>query len=309
MYPLVDELREEGAPAHYTCRILSDALPKVEKRGITCDALSYRTWVRHRDGQQSQSAEKRAKRDEVIVEHSLAEPKWGARMIARDLLEKRGWKISDSTVNRARIAHGIRAKIKAKPRSYPKPETGVGLDLVRRDFEADAPDMLWFTDITEYSSDEGKAYVCAVKDAYSRAIVGLALGPRMTAGLAVQAVHNAIATRGYVPAGCVVHSDRGSQFRSKKYLRVLKAYGLVQSMGQVGSSADNAAMESFFGVMKNNVYATGGFRTRDEVFREVRWWILDTYNCRRPQEALGGRSPAKFELAFIASLESSSGRE
>lgn len=94
----------------------------------------------------------------------------------------------------------------------------------------------------------------AIKDAYSNRIVGYSMAPRMKSSLAVAALDNAVRMRGAHP-GCVVHSDRGSQFRSRKYQRRLKAYGLVGSMGRVGSAGDNAAMESFFALLQKNVQA------------------------------------------------------
>ena len=115
------------------------------------------------------------------------------------------------------------------------------------DFTADGPNLLWLTDIAEHPTTEGKLYLCAVKDVWSNRIVAYSIDSRMKSRLAVQALDNAVANRaahGMDVAGCVVHSDRGSQFRSRKFLRALTRHHLVGSMGQVGTSADNAAMES-----------------------------------------------------------------
>lgn len=301
--PLVDELVEQGHPASEACRTISQAFAHggatVARRGT----VSYRSWLRHRNGAVSASVQARQERDEKIVELSSQSPKFGARLIRKELEKKHHISVSVSTVIRARAREGIRADIKARPRNYPKPETGVGKDLVRRDFEADAPDMVWLTDITEFHTGEGKVYLCAVKDVFSRSIVGLAIGPRMTAELGIAAIEHAVATRKYAPHGCIVHSDRGSQFRSKKYLETLAKFGLKQSMGQVGSSADNAAMESFFGVLKNNIHRPEGYPTRVSLAVELRQWILATYNCHRGQEQLGWLSPAEFEEQFKDTLD------
>ena len=93
-------------------------------------------------------------------------------------------------------------------------------DRVCRDFTAGAPNRLWLTDITEHATGEGKLYMCAVKDVYSGRIVGYSIDSRMKSRLAVAALESAVARRGQV-AGCVVHSDRGSQFRSRKFVRAL----------------------------------------------------------------------------------------
>lgn len=105
----------------------------------------------------------------------------------------------------------------------------------RHVFAADAPNELWLTDITEHKTAEGKLYLCAIKDVFSGRIVGHSIDSRMKSHLAVQAIENAVAMRGDV-AGCVVHSDRGSQFRSRKMIRALTRHRMVGSMGRVGSS-------------------------------------------------------------------------
>src|SRR5690606_34646475 len=109
-----------------------------------------------------------------------------------------------------------------------KPGPPVHDDLVGRDFTADEPNQLWLTDITEHRTAEGKLYLCAVKDVFSNKIVGYSIDSRMKSTLAVRALENAAQMRGDV-AGCVVHSDRGSQFRSRKFLRTLSAHRMVGS--------------------------------------------------------------------------------
>ncbi|EKT76425.1 integrase catalytic subunit, partial [Rhodococcus opacus M213] len=91
---------------------------------------------------------------------------------------------------------------------------------------------LWLTDITEHWTDEGKLYLCAIKDCFSTRIVGYSIADRMTADLACSALRHAIALRN--PDGTVVHSDRGSQFRSGMFVELLACNGLQGSMGKVG---------------------------------------------------------------------------
>ncbi|AJR29914.1 hypothetical protein MFTT_04560 [Mycolicibacterium fortuitum subsp. fortuitum] len=87
-------------------------------------------------------------------------------------------------------------------------------DLVQRDFTAEAPNQLWLADITEHGTGEGKLYLCAIKDVFSNRIVGYSIDFRMKPRLATRALHSAVARRGGV-AGCILYSDRGSQFRSR----------------------------------------------------------------------------------------------
>lgn len=167
--------------------------------------------------------------------------------------------------------------------------------VLRHRFAAAGPNELWLTDITEHHTREGRLYVSAIKDAYSNRIVGYSMAPRMKSSLAVAALDNAVRMRGAHP-GCVVHSDRGSQFRSRKYQRRLKAYGLVGSMGRVGSAGDNAAMESFFALLQKNVLDRRPWTTRDELRIAITTWIERTYHRRRRQLALGRLTPVEYEL-------------
>lgn len=114
---------------------------------------------------------------------------------------------------------------------------------MQRLFTAEAPDTVWLTDITEHRTDEGKLYLCAIKDVYSNRIVGYSIDSRMKPSLAVAALNHAVALRS--PVATIVHSDRGSQFRSRKFVHALSHNGLHGSMGRVGACGDNAAMESF----------------------------------------------------------------
>ena len=98
-----------------------------------------------------------------------------------------------------------------------RPGPPVHDDLVNRDFTAGGPNQLWLADITEHRTGEGKIYLCAIKDVWSNRIVGYSIDSRMKSRLAVNALHNAVARRGEV-AGCVLHTDRGSQFRSRKFV-------------------------------------------------------------------------------------------
>jgi transposase InsO family protein len=161
-----------------------------------------------------------------------------------------------------------------------KPGTAAHDDLVRRNFTADTPNTVWLADITEHRTGEGKLYLCAIKDLFSNRIVGWAIDERMKARLVVAAVEMAVARRGEV-AGCILHSDRGSQFRARKVQRALTRHRMVGSMGQVGSAGDNAAMESFFALLQRNVLDRRRWGTRDELRIAIVTWVERTYHRRR----------------------------
>ncbi len=135
--------------------------------------------------------------------------------------------------------------------------------------------------------------MCAVKDARSNRIVGYSIAEKMTSRLAVDALNHAVALRR--PADTVVHSDRGSQFRSQAFVQELRRHGLHGSMGRVGACADNAAMESLFSLLQKNVLNRRRWTTRLELRLAIVTWIEKTYHRRRRQDALGRLTPIEYE--------------
>ena len=277
IYPLVRELATEGIPVVVTCRVL----------GFTPQA--YYKWranpVSDRDWSDAHLVD-------AAKDVHADDPAFGYRFIADELVD-RGITASENRVQRLCSGHGIVSVLHRKRGRWLRPGPPVHDDLVRREFTAAAADLLWLTDITEHPTDEGKLYVCVIKDAFSRRIVGYSMDSRMKASLAVAALRNAIALRR--PWGTTVHSDRGSQFRSGKFVRELRHHGLVGSMGRTGACADNAAMESFFALLQLNVFDRHRWRTREELRLAVVTWIERTYHRRRRQRRLGRLTPIEFE--------------
>lgn len=174
-----------------------------------------------------------------------------------------------------------------------KPGPPVHDDLVQRNFRSDAPNQLWLSDITEHQTGEGRLYLCAVKDVFSNRIIGYSIDSRMKSRLAVTAVNNAVARRGDV-SGCVIHTDRGSQFRSRRFVHALNRHRMVGSMGRVGAAGDNAAMESFFSLLQRNVLDRQRWDTREQLRIAIVTWIERTYHRRRRQARLGRLTPIEF---------------
>ncbi|WP_434219586.1 IS3 family transposase [Amycolatopsis nalaikhensis] len=284
VFPLVRELAAAGAPIRVsvavTCRVL----------GISRQA--YYQWcaapVSQRDYDDAHLIN-------AALEIHADDPADGYRFIA-DELARRGFTASENRVWRICSMQQIfSSHAKKKGRSH-KAGPPVHDDLVRRDFTATAPNTKWLTDITEHSTGEGKLYLCAVKDCYSNKIVGYSIDSHMRASLAVSALRNAIALRD--PAGTVVHSDRGAQFRSAAYRRLLRSHRLTGSMGRVGACGDNAAMESFFSLLQKNVLDTRRWRTREELRLAIVSWIETKYHRKRRQRALGKLTPVEFETIY-----------
>ncbi|TQK76521.1 transposase InsO family protein [Rarobacter incanus] len=244
-----------------------------------------------------------AYRTNALFDAHQDDPELGHRLLADEARDE-GEAMSDRTAWRIAASNGWWSAFgKPKRGKHRKPGPPVHDDLcavvdehgrTRQVFAADAPNELWLVDITEHKTAEGKLYCCAIKDAFSGRIVAYSIDSRMKSRLAVQALENAVAMRGDV-AGCVVHSHRGSQFRSRKFLRALTRHRMIGSMGRVGSSGDNAAMESFFALLQNNVLDRQSWTTREQLRIAIGTWIEPTYHRRRRQARLGRLTPIEFE--------------
>jgi len=222
------------------------------------------------------------------------DPEFGYRFVA-DELRIAGWTASEKRIWRVCSQAGLfsfHAKKRGKGR---RPGPPVHDDLVNRQFTASSANELWLTDITEHPTREGKLYLCAIKDVFSNMIVGYAMGDRMTRHLAVAALQDAVGRR-RPGRGCVVHSDRGSQFRSRRFVEALKWHGLAGSMGRVASAGDNAAMESFFALLQKNLLNRHTWDTRDQLRGAITLWIERNYHRKRRQRGLGRLTPLEFEM-------------
>ena len=281
----MSELAADGVPVAVTCRVLNIA------------RQPYYRWLA-RPVSDAELVE--AYRANALVDAHRDDPEFGYRFLVDEargagesMAERTAWKIC--SVNGWWSAFAKR-KGRGKGRKVGPP---VHDDLVKRDFTANGPNRLWLADITEHRTGEGKLYLCAIKDVWSNRIVGYSIDSRMKSRLAVTAVRNAVARRGDV-AGCVLHTDRGSQFRSRKFVRALNQHHLVGSMGRVGAAGDNAAMESFFGLLQNNVLNRRTWPTRQHLRTAIVTWIERTYHRRRRQAALGRLTPIEYETIMTA---------
>jgi putative transposase len=277
-YPLVLDLAADGIPVAVTCRVLG--FSKQAFYAWRQNPVPQRDW----DDAHLINAALDVHRDD---------PAFGYRFIA-DELPARGIQAGENRVARLCSQQRIWSVFSKKRGLTRKAGPPVHDDLVARNFTAAGPDRTWLTDITEHPTGEGKLYLCAFKDVYSNRIVGYSMDARMTAQLAVSALRNAIALRD--PAGTlIVHSDRGSQFRSAAFVRTLKSHGLTGSMGRVGACGDNAAMESFFALLQKNVLDRQRWSTREQLRLAIIIWIERTYHRRRRQHRLGRLTPIEYE--------------
>jgi putative transposase len=291
----VTELAVSGIPVTVTCRVLK---------------LARQPYYRWLADPITPSEVVEAYRANALFDAHRDDPEFGHRLLADEARES-GEPMADRTAWRIASENGWWSAFGKKRGKGKRPGPAVHDDLctvtdangrTRHEFTADGPNRLWLTDITEHKTVEGKLYLCAVKDVFGNKIVGYSIDSRMKSSLAVNALNNAVAMRGDV-AGCVVHSDRGSQFRSRKFLRALARHRMVGSMGRVASCGDNAAMESFFSLLQKNVLNRRSWTTREELRIAIVTWIERTYHRRRRQAALGRLTPIEFEAIMNTPAE------
>jgi transposase InsO family protein len=216
-------------------------------------------------------------------------------------LVRQGWRVSVNTVARLMAELGLAGRKIRRRRGLTRPGNRPAFpDFVRRDFSATAPDQVWAGDMTEIVTSEGKLYLATVIDLFSRRLLGYAMGERHDAELVVASLHMAAATRGGDVRGVIFHSDRGSEYQSRRFRRACRRLGVTQSMGRVGSCFDNAVSEAFNSVLKVEYVHRCTFTTRTEARLKIATWITGFYNTRRLHSVCGYRSPIDYERGHQA---------
>jgi putative transposase len=263
---------------------------------LEVSAAGYYAWASRPD---SPAERRRQELVGVIKEvHAAVKGRYGSPRMTPEL-KARGHDCSENTVARLMREHGIRAKA---PRRFVRTTDSnhrlpVAENLLGRAFDPAGPNESWSADITYIPTREGWLYLAVVEDLFSRMVVGWSMDRTMESRLVVDALEMAIARR-RPAAGLLAHSDRGSQYASDHYRRVLAEAGIVCSMSAVGQCWDNAPVESFFGRLKCEVAPADLFTTRDQAEAEIFEYLEGFYNRVRRHSALGFVSPAEFERTY-----------
>lgn len=262
-------------------------------RLLQVSAGGYYTW-RDRPASACQQ-----RRETLVVEiqtiHQEFRECYGSPRIHKEL-RARGQDCCLNTVAKLMRQQGIAAKTKRKFRcttdsNHDRP---VADNILDRQFEPTAVNQVWVADITYIPTREGWLYLAAVEDLYSRQIVGWSMSERISSRLVVDALEMALVRR--LPAeGLLTHSDRGSQYASDHYQRLLERHTITCSMSRRGNCWDNAPMESFFASLKKELIHHEDYQTRAEARASVFEYIEVFYNRVRRHSALGYLSPVEYE--------------
>lgn len=262
-------------------------------RALAVSAAGYYVWAARPESE-------RARRNRALLAwirayHEQSRRTYGSPRLTRDLREF-GHRASENRVARLMREHGIRAKTvkKWKATTDSKHKLPVAPNTLNRQFTVNEPNRVWAGDISYVWTAEGWLYLAVVLDLYSRAVIGWAMGPHLTADLATDALTMALWRR-KPKAGLLHHSDRGVQYASGGYQGLLAVHGIACSMSRKGNCWDNSCVESFFGTLKKELVHHQRYLTREEAKQDIFEWIEVFYNRQRRHSTLGYRSPAEFE--------------
>ena len=227
--------------------------------------------------------------------HEKSRQSYGERRIKDDLADL------GKTVSRQRIrrlmkeeGHACKTKRKFKATTDSSHNKPVAENLLKRDFNREQPDQAYVGDITYIPTREGWLYLSVFIDLGSRAVVGWSMGSRMTATLVTDSLEMAMWKR-RPEAGLLVHSDRGSQYVSERYQKLLTDNEFVCSMSRKGNCWDNAVAESFFHTLKTELIHHEDFQTREEAQQAIFEYIEVFYNRQGKHSTNGYLAPFKYE--------------
>jgi len=282
----------QSEKANYPINLLCEAV------GVSRSA--YYAWTHGTPSQRALANER------ILVEiraiHAEHKERYGSPRI-RTELHGRGIRVGKHRVARLMRENGIRARLRRRFRRTTDSRHGlpVAPNLLERRFTTTAPDQAWVGDITYIWTAEGWSYLSVLLDLYSRRVVGWALRKSLNRELAVSTLRRALARR-RPPPGLVHHTDRGCQYASSEYRRLLHKHSAVSSMSAAGDCWDNAVAESFFATLKKELVHGCAFETRSEAYDAISEYIDHYYNAKRRHSAAGNLSPINFELAHAGQL-------
>ena len=270
-------------PILVMCRVL-----EVSRSG-------FYSWRRRPES--ARASENRRLVVEIGTIHARRRQIYGSPRIHAEL-QAQGWRCGRNRVARLMRYYGMRSKVRRQFRITTKTKPGrpIAPNLLKRQFSAAQPNQTWVADISYIRTQEGWGYLAVLMDLFSRMIVGWALQDRLTASLATNALEMALTHR-QPGVHLIHHSDRGIQYASDQYRRILAARGIQVSMSRAGDCWDNAPIESLFGTIKSELVDHCDYQTRAQARTDLFDYIEVFYNRQRRHSSLGYLSPVDFEAA------------
>jgi len=269
-------------------------------RMLGVSSSGYYSWV---DRPLSQRAQEEIRLElEIKAAHRRTRQTYGAERMQHELAEH-GVRVGVCRLKRLRRKLGIRCKQKKKFKvtTDSKHKLPVAENLLKQEFKVYTPDRVWVSDITYVTTDEGWLYLAGHKDLFNGEIVGYAMGERLSKNLVGESLLRAVSTR-RPEKGLLHHSDCGSQYCSHEYQDLLTQFGIEASMSGSGNCYDNAPMESFWGILKQELVHHRHYHTRQEAMAEIREYIEIFYNRERLQAKLGYLSPVAYARQYYSGL-------
>ena len=262
----------------------------------------YYAWEARRAAGLGPQALRRERIDAAVRESFMASGGvYGAPRVRADLLVA-GLVVNVKTVAasmRRQGLEGISPRMFTPVTTIPGTPTHQVPDRVERRWDTGALDRVWISDITYLRTGEGWLYLCVVRDACSRRVLGWAMDERQDATLVERALRTAKTLRAHVPTKIVFHTDRGTQYASPQIHSVCEELGIDQSMGRSGVCFDNAMAESFFATLKTEFYNRSHWSTRAQARTGVARWIEIVYNRQRRHSSIGYMTPVNYENHMV----------
>jgi transposase InsO family protein len=231
----------------------------------------------------------------IVTIFNQHKARYGATRIYRTLKDE-GWQVTEERVSRRMKVMGLASKAARKYTVTTDSDHNkyVSDNLLQQNFSARQANEKWVTDISYIPTDEGWLYLCVIIDLYSRAVIGWAMDKRMKTDLVCNALKMALFRRS-MPKGVIIHSDKGSQYCSNDFQKLLKQHSLISSMSGKGCCYDNAACESFFGTLKVELVHDESYKTRVQAKSSIFEYIEAYYNTKRKHSTINYMTPKQFE--------------
>lgn len=282
-YRLIQQLQKEAIPVQQSCRVLGvsrsgyyEAKRRIAK-AVMCKASVH-----------------------LRAAFAASQQSYGSRRLVT-AMEDAGFHIGRSKVRRLMRRAALKPVRKRKfvHTTNSKHDMPIAANVLERQFNPLAPNRAYVSDITYIRTGAGWLYLAIVMDLYARKVVGWAMAPSMPAKLVCDALNMAIGQRQPAP-GLIVHSDRGSQYASESYQKLLEKHGFVCSMSRKGNCWANAVAERFFLDLKMERVWQRQYANHAEAEADITDCIVGFYNCKRINSALGNLSPAVYERKMAA---------